>query len=993
MHTIMRTKLRITVLLLVVMTLLAAGFTRQRAMAALPATPCTGAGTVKTCDLWAKTGSVTLPGPLSVTIWGYADSAGGSANLPGPTLIVNVGDTVNVTLTNDLTEVTALLFQGQSMIPDLAGVSPGGSKLYTFTATKPGTFLYEAGLLPNAQHQIAMGLYGALVVRPATPGQAYASANTAFDEEALLVLSELDSVLNNSPSPGLFDMRNYKPKFFLINGEVYPNTDPIGAAPGNKVLFRYVNAGLQVHSMTTLGLNQTLVAMDGSPFAYPHTVTAESIAPGQTLDAIGSVPVLATIGSKFPMFDSSLPLHNNRVAGIGGMLTFLTVGTPPPPGGDTTGPATNGIALSPNPANGSVDVAVTASVSDLGLGDSNITAAEFYIDSTAGTGTAMSASDLAFDSQTEDVEGTISVATLAGLSSGNHTIYVRGQDSAGNWGGFNFAVLNLDKAGPATTSLSLTPNPSNGTVNVALGATGDDHNTGNSNIAAAEYFIDPVGTELPGTGTSMLVSVSTPVASLTATIQAATLGALSEGTHVVSVRSQDAQGNWGTLATINLNVDRTGPTTSGVSANPNPNNGTQGLNSSTPVVRVSASFSDEPSNISTAEGFIDSAGADGTGFPFIPTDGLFNSPTESGYADIPLTTINVLAEGLHTLFIHGMDAAGNWGAMNNSLTLVIDKSRPIVSNVSASPNPTNPASNSFTLTADASDSWTNITAAEWFEGTDPGYGLGTPMSATDGAFDSQIEALTATIDYVTLGWAPGDHTIFVRARDSVGYWSLTSNVVVTVVPPAHIFADSFESGDLSAWNGGATGTPNISVSTAARMTGIGTYGMQTVLSGSPARYVTDLTPSLETSYHARFYFNPNGVLPNGANNSGFVTIFSGLNATNSNVFQVQFRRLIAGGGTYQVRLGILRAGGTTFTVPFNITNAAHAIEIAWQSGTSVSASLYIDGALQQTLTGLNTSAFTLESVRLGPSAGLVAASTGTLYFDAFDSTRTTIIGP
>ena len=59
-----------------------------------------------------------------------------------------------------------MLFQGQAMVPDTAGAAAGGTKTYNFTATNPGTFLYEAGLLPNAEHQAAMGLYGALIVRP-----------------------------------------------------------------------------------------------------------------------------------------------------------------------------------------------------------------------------------------------------------------------------------------------------------------------------------------------------------------------------------------------------------------------------------------------------------------------------------------------------------------------------------------------------------------------------------------------------------------------------------------------------------------------------------------------------------------------------------------------------------------------------------------------------------------------------------------------------------
>ena len=46
-----------------------------------------------------------------------------------------------------------------------------------------------------------MGLYGILIVRPATAGQAYdsdPSASSAYNDEATLVLSEIDPALNNS---------------------------------------------------------------------------------------------------------------------------------------------------------------------------------------------------------------------------------------------------------------------------------------------------------------------------------------------------------------------------------------------------------------------------------------------------------------------------------------------------------------------------------------------------------------------------------------------------------------------------------------------------------------------------------------------------------------------------------------------------------------------------------------------------------------------------
>ena len=70
-----------------------------------------------------------------------------------PTLIANQGDSVTVILHNGLAEPTSLSFEGQDLLPDLVGAAAGGDKTYTFTAADPGTFLYEAGPLPNAQHR------------------------------------------------------------------------------------------------------------------------------------------------------------------------------------------------------------------------------------------------------------------------------------------------------------------------------------------------------------------------------------------------------------------------------------------------------------------------------------------------------------------------------------------------------------------------------------------------------------------------------------------------------------------------------------------------------------------------------------------------------------------------------------------------------------------------------------------------------------------------
>ncbi|WP_197024757.1 multicopper oxidase family protein [Cellulomonas sp. KRMCY2] len=740
-------------------------------------------------DLYAVAGTTSLPaGGQTVTVWGYSTTDTPVAAPGGPTLVVDQGDTVEITLHNQLAESTALLFQGQAMVPDRTGAAPSGTKVYTFTADRPGTYLYEAGLVPNGEHQVAMGLYGALVVRPATAGQAYDAATTAFDDEAVLVLSEIDPALNNAADPASFDMRRYAPRYFLVNGKAYPNTDAIPTAAGRTVLLRYVNAGNQYHSMAVLGAHQTVIALDGNPLTFSSRYVAETFGPGQTADALVTAP--ATTGdATLPVYDGSLLLHNSTLTGSGGMLTFLAV-TGSGGGTDGAGPVATDVAFAAG--------TLTATLDETTTGGAVVQAAEYYLDSMAGTATAMSAADGAFDSPSEDV-------TLAVTApSGNHILYVRGQDALGTWGTVSSVLFGGgDSSGPATTFPTLSPTPTNGSAAVTLHATGDDTATGGSAIAAAEYFVDTVGAD--GSGTAMTVNTPAPTADLNATIPATTVNALAEGAHTIAMHAQDAAGNWGPTTTIGLTVDKTGPTTGGLSAAPSPNNGTLGYTTATPSVRITATtLSDALGTISAAEAFLDTVGANGTGIRFSAADGTFNSATEAGYATIPLSTVVQLADGGHTIFVHARDAAGNWGPVA-SVTLVIDKVRPALGALSVTPNPTQGATTA-TLSATATDAATAITRAEWFTGPDPGIGAATAMTITG------TGPYTATSNPIAVaGWAEGTYTLTVRARDAAGNWSPTATTTLTVTAPVHLSTvgntnppgagGTPDDADIYTWNG------------------------------------------------------------------------------------------------------------------------------------------------------------------------------------------------
>ncbi len=706
-------------------------------------------------DLYAVAGtsSTTLPDGQSVNVWGYSPTNAPVSVPGGPTLYANVGDTVTVTLHNELGEKTALLFQGQDMAPDLDGVVDGDTKVYTLKPTRPGTYLYEAGLTNNAEHQVAMGLYGALVVRPATAGQAYGTA-TAYDTEAVLVLSEIDPALNASADPASFDMRNYSPKYFLINGKAYPSTAEIPTAAGNKVLLRYVNAGQQYHSMAVLGARQNLVALDGNPLTYPRDAVAETFGPGQTADTILTAPAASNRQTRLAVYDGSLLLHNSNVAGYGGMLTYVTIPSLPAPG--DAGPVTSAVAY--NGTN------LTATVVDDGIGAGHVAGAEYYVDSVTGTAVAMDAVDGTFDEVSENV-------TIAGIPAGQHILYVRGKDSNGNLGVFSSVLVQgADTTGPVTVNATLNPNPTNGQTDVIVHATADDTASGGSAVFAAEYTIDA------GTPVGMTVNVAAPIASVDGVIPAGTINGLSPGTHVVSIHSRDsASTNWGAPVTVNLVVDKTAPTTTIVSIAPNPNNGTKPINASTQAVRTRVQLEDlGGATLSRAEAFIDTVGANGAGIVVAADDGLFNSALETGYMDIPLTTVIQLSNGDHTIYVHAKDSAGNWGDMATT-TLTIDKSPPSISGVTATPNPTGTATN-VALAATAQADFTNVVAAEWFVGADPGVGNGQAMAVSG----SGPWSLSASIDVAS--WNPGSYSLKVRARDAAGNWSSVGTAALTVSP-------------------------------------------------------------------------------------------------------------------------------------------------------------------------------------------------------------------
>ncbi len=315
-------------------------------------------------NLVASPNYISQPDGASIYSWGYGCNGAptgfapaniGGANcttmqVPGPTLIVHEGDSVSVTLTNDLPAAagnTSILFPGFSVSASggMQGLlaqeaTPGGSVTYTFTANKPGTHAYYSGTQGDVQ--VEMGLYGALVVLPtAVPagcravsgtlpdGQpdyrlaaaAYDHSESCYDREYLFQFSELDPAIHQQAEAQatlpctrtdgcmMIQTEPYHPAYFLLNGRSFPdNMDPNYSPqyahqpyngdphvhPGEHALIRMIGTGRWQHPFHEHGNHLRMLGRDGNLIVSAsdasklagHVLFTTTSTPGQAMDAV-----------------------------------------------------------------------------------------------------------------------------------------------------------------------------------------------------------------------------------------------------------------------------------------------------------------------------------------------------------------------------------------------------------------------------------------------------------------------------------------------------------------------------------------------------------------------------------------------------------------------------------------------------------------------------------------------------------------------------------
>ena len=287
----------------------------------------------QTFSLTAGDGYVSTPDGNSIYMWSYGNSSRGF-QLPGPTLCVTSGQPVTVILHNTLPEATSIMFAGQKGVkangnPAQPQLDPGGSLTslvqgaaaktgsvtYTFTAGTPGTYLDESG--SDVNKQVQMGMFGALVVRPAGhANQVNDRADSRFKtaNEYVFLLSEVDPDLHLAVERSQpINWAAVHSRYYMINGRSMPDTlapnnaswlpnQPYGALvhirPYDAVnnpdpaVIRYLNAGSVNFPFHPHGSDERVVNKDGRVLEGPagqdlsYNKFDLDVQPGQTVDAL-----------------------------------------------------------------------------------------------------------------------------------------------------------------------------------------------------------------------------------------------------------------------------------------------------------------------------------------------------------------------------------------------------------------------------------------------------------------------------------------------------------------------------------------------------------------------------------------------------------------------------------------------------------------------------------------------------------------------------------
>ena len=212
--------------------------------------------------------------------WAY------NGGIPGPVIGANVGDVLEVRLTNSLPEPTMIHWHGLRLPAPMDGtenvqrpVAPGATFTYRFALPDAGTFWYHPHI--NETVQLERGLTGALIVRGPDEPQ--------LDAERVLVMDDvaLDRKGQIKPPGGWIEFHNGREGGTrLVNGRKEPE---LTIAAGQIERWRIVNVSSARYVRLSIGGRPfRILGTDGGLLPSPFVASEILLPPADRVDlAVG----------------------------------------------------------------------------------------------------------------------------------------------------------------------------------------------------------------------------------------------------------------------------------------------------------------------------------------------------------------------------------------------------------------------------------------------------------------------------------------------------------------------------------------------------------------------------------------------------------------------------------------------------------------------------------------------------------------------------------
>jgi manganese oxidase len=245
---------------------------------------------------------------VKVPVWSF------NGTVPGPTMVVNLGDKVAVHFLNTGSQPHSIHLHGmlglsQEMdgVPATsATVNPGKEFTYEFTAENSGSMMYHCHVATF--NHVDMGMYGALIVKDPADAPVAQDIPLMLDDWAV---GNMDPFVN-------VNKRDYN--YFTVNGKAFPESVPIEGKVGDKIRIRFMNMGYATFSMHTHGYGVWVTHLDGYPVPQPYQRDVITVAPGERVD------IQFTLREGiYPVHDHMLEHTLNNGEYLGG-ATFLLIG-------------------------------------------------------------------------------------------------------------------------------------------------------------------------------------------------------------------------------------------------------------------------------------------------------------------------------------------------------------------------------------------------------------------------------------------------------------------------------------------------------------------------------------------------------------------------------------------------------------------------------------------------------------------------------------------